>query len=79
MANEISAKQVNDLLRYVRSLHPGETPRDGDIQLSMLTIALCTGAHNVGADLDTILANIEDHWHQTEHAALRKLDDPTTP
>jgi hypothetical protein len=69
MAGEFSGGDVNTVLRLVKSLSD-----DGNLQLSILTIALLTACRSCGVDKDHALQVIEGAFDNPPE--LVPLDSP---
>jgi hypothetical protein len=71
MAGDFKGGDINAVLRLVRSLAP---PDDGDVQLSILTLALVTACRSIGISKEDALPIIAECFD--DKTTLVLLDSP---
>lgn len=63
MARQFQGGDVNAVLRLVRQLAPGTDAESGDLQLSILTVALVTACRSCGVPKSAALSAIGEAFN----------------
>lgn len=71
---EFHGGDVNAVLRLVRQLAPGTDAESGDLQLSIITVALVTACRSCGVPKSAVLSAISEAFE--DQRTIVSLDSP---
>ena len=60
--SDFTGADVNAVLRFVKTLAPGEDAAAGERQLSILAVSLCAAARDCGVDPDHFIGHLQNTY-----------------